>query len=504
MEGELFVRSGQRNDVSIKAPKDNPADWEVWAPPKQEGSPVNKTEKLKGFAEAGMRFDEHVALDAIPEAIRAALAHSMGRVSDFFRAMDGDESGSISRKEFVCALQMLGLPSTKQQLGAVFDCFDVDGSGEVSYSELERIIQRGERISPTRPRRMRVVPPSERKRFASVLNGYALPPAPPVYAPYTPITLHAGGLPPLTAWQHTTNGFDGVRRGSGRLALITMPSSVRVALESNPGPGEASGGGGGGGARAPRPSAAPSASPGSFPVGVLRSELLSKTLIGQGYNIIAFESHAAGASWSASGADTYAAYLVAALDHIARHPQLRYCQISLFAHGLGSSATLAALSKKPAAFEQRLKALVLSAPVPAAGLVDSAPYCTVPTLLLTPGSSAAGGDDADDEDEDESRGVGLARAIADALDYCEVPCELVVADDAAPGEMTTRASRPAAFDPAEHLSDHPGAVDDFLGTHLGKTMPSLSPRSLGATPRSNGATPRRTPRNGSPRLPPIA
>ena len=56
-----------------------------------------------------------VCLGSLPEQIRNAMNSYMGRTRDLFRAMDGDESGTISRKEFVCAMQMLGLQDRRRE-----------------------------------------------------------------------------------------------------------------------------------------------------------------------------------------------------------------------------------------------------------------------------------------------------------------------------------------------------------------------------------------------------
>ena len=74
--------------------------------------------------------------------------------------------------------------------------------------------------------------------------------------------------------------------------------------------------------------------------------------------------HAPEAAWSQEQADATQAYLLAALEHLARHRSLRYCKVSLIAQGVGASASLQALSRYPSAFEQRLKALVVCDPAP--------------------------------------------------------------------------------------------------------------------------------------------
>ena len=136
-----------------------------------------------------------------------------------------------------------------------------------------------------------------------------------------------------------------------------------------------------------------------------KSDFCLKSLLGAGISVLAFSTHTATARPSGAAADAYTRYLLAALEHAARHPRLRYCRIALFAQGVGASATLRAFSRAPAAFEARLKCLVLCEPAEVNGLVDCIPHVRVPTLLLTRAAGGGGGDDddsdVDDDDDDD-------------------------------------------------------------------------------------------------------
>merc|ERR1712083_1037057 len=74
--------------------------------------------------------------------IQEALAANAARVIDLFREWDIDGDGQITRKEFHKAMPMLGLEVPKREIDKVFDEFDPDGSGEISYTELKALLKR--------------------------------------------------------------------------------------------------------------------------------------------------------------------------------------------------------------------------------------------------------------------------------------------------------------------------------------------------------------------------
>jgi Ca2+-binding EF-hand superfamily protein len=110
-------------------------------------------------------------------ALRDALARGGTRVIDLFRKWDDDQSGEISRDEFIRAIRAFGcaadaVPPARAspdhaatperraptvctmyssryhypdaEIGAVFDELDVDGSGSIDYRELNKVLRRGE------------------------------------------------------------------------------------------------------------------------------------------------------------------------------------------------------------------------------------------------------------------------------------------------------------------------------------------------------------------------
>lgn len=75
------------------------------------------------------------------------------RVLDLFRAWDEDGNGLISRSEFIKGMAPLGIIVAPEDSGSLFDDFDEDGSGQIEYHELNRMLR--QRMDP-RDQRARV------------------------------------------------------------------------------------------------------------------------------------------------------------------------------------------------------------------------------------------------------------------------------------------------------------------------------------------------------------
>jgi Ca2+-binding EF-hand superfamily protein len=58
------------------------------------------------------------------------------------RQWDEDHDGLVSRKEFRKAMAVLGLEMTREDADGIFDRFDEDGSGQISYAEMKKALKK--------------------------------------------------------------------------------------------------------------------------------------------------------------------------------------------------------------------------------------------------------------------------------------------------------------------------------------------------------------------------
>uniref|UniRef100_A0A3P8X2H6 Dystonin n=1 Tax=Cynoglossus semilaevis TaxID=244447 RepID=A0A3P8X2H6_CYNSE len=63
------------------------------------------------------------------------MNHKKSRVMDFFRRIDKDQDGKITRQEFVDGILASKFPTSKLEMMAVADIFDRDGDGYIDYYE---------------------------------------------------------------------------------------------------------------------------------------------------------------------------------------------------------------------------------------------------------------------------------------------------------------------------------------------------------------------------------
>ena len=76
--------------------------------------------------------------------VREALAASYSRVIDFFKLMDKNGDGAVTKHEFRAGLGLLGIDESQasmEAIDALFDSFDMDGSGELTFNELKTILR---------------------------------------------------------------------------------------------------------------------------------------------------------------------------------------------------------------------------------------------------------------------------------------------------------------------------------------------------------------------------
>lgn len=85
------------------------------------------------------------------QRLRDKLAAQASRVIDLFKRWDNDSDGKISRAEFARAMPELGLAhSLPGEINGLFNTFDPDGSGEITFRELHRMLRKSDSTVQTR------------------------------------------------------------------------------------------------------------------------------------------------------------------------------------------------------------------------------------------------------------------------------------------------------------------------------------------------------------------
>ena len=84
---------------------------------------------------------------------RELLIANSDRLLRIFKEWDENGDGQISVKEFRRALPMLGIRATRQEVDVLFESFDQDGSGAITFAELSRLLDAGQEIDAPPPRK---------------------------------------------------------------------------------------------------------------------------------------------------------------------------------------------------------------------------------------------------------------------------------------------------------------------------------------------------------------
>ncbi|XP_062981110.1 dystonin isoform X9 [Elgaria multicarinata webbii] len=88
---------------------------------------LNRLEELREFA----NFD----FDIWRKTYMRLMNHKKSRVMDFFRRIDKDQDGKITRQEFIDGILSSKFPTSRLEMSAVADIFDRDGDGYIDYYE---------------------------------------------------------------------------------------------------------------------------------------------------------------------------------------------------------------------------------------------------------------------------------------------------------------------------------------------------------------------------------
>ena len=85
-------------------------------------------------------LDESPGAPPISKQIGDALKASSGKVLDFFRELDASGDGYVSKIEFRSAMTKLGLEVPQEDVDRLFNEWDMDNDGELSFEELKLVL----------------------------------------------------------------------------------------------------------------------------------------------------------------------------------------------------------------------------------------------------------------------------------------------------------------------------------------------------------------------------
>ncbi|XP_025033490.1 dystonin isoform X3 [Python bivittatus] len=126
--------SGAQTQIETKNPRINLllSKWQqVWLLALERRRKLNdaldRLEELKEFA----NFD----FDIWRKKYMRWMNHKKSRVMDFFRRIDKDQDGKITRQEFIDGILSSKFPTSRLEMSAVADIFDRDGDGYIDYYE---------------------------------------------------------------------------------------------------------------------------------------------------------------------------------------------------------------------------------------------------------------------------------------------------------------------------------------------------------------------------------
>ncbi|KAG8444908.1 hypothetical protein GDO86_009892 [Hymenochirus boettgeri] len=126
--------SGAQTSLETKNPRVNllVSKWQqVWLLALERRRNLNdaldRLEELREFA----NFD----FDVWRKKYMRWMNHKKSRVMDFFRRIDKDQDGKITRQEFIDGILSSKFPTSRLEMSAVADIFDRDGDGYIDYYE---------------------------------------------------------------------------------------------------------------------------------------------------------------------------------------------------------------------------------------------------------------------------------------------------------------------------------------------------------------------------------
>ncbi|XP_066460088.1 dystonin isoform X1 [Eleutherodactylus coqui] len=129
-----LYQNGAQTSIETKNPRVNllVGKWQqVWLLALERRRNLNdaldRLEELREFA----NFD----FDIWRKKYMRWMNHKKSRVMDFFRRIDKDQDGKITRQEFIEGILSSKFPTSRLEMSAVADIFDRDGDGYIDYYE---------------------------------------------------------------------------------------------------------------------------------------------------------------------------------------------------------------------------------------------------------------------------------------------------------------------------------------------------------------------------------
>ncbi|XP_028843818.1 dystonin isoform X8 [Denticeps clupeoides] len=131
---QAMYPAGNQTHIETKNPRVNLliSKWQqVWLLALERRRKLNddldRLEELKEFA----NFD----FDVWRKRYMRWMNHKKSRVMDFFRRIDKDQDGKVTRQEFIEGILSSKFPTSRLEMSAVADIFDRDGDGYIDYYE---------------------------------------------------------------------------------------------------------------------------------------------------------------------------------------------------------------------------------------------------------------------------------------------------------------------------------------------------------------------------------
>jgi len=132
-----------RVETEAKARVAKMANVKVEAEAAEMAGAVLSSAGIKATRTTQKEMSPSVQVVEVTERLKGAMAGSLSRVNDLFKALDVDGSGLVDREEFRQSVGSLHLDAHVEQshglldeaCDRLFDEFDIDGTGQIAYRE---------------------------------------------------------------------------------------------------------------------------------------------------------------------------------------------------------------------------------------------------------------------------------------------------------------------------------------------------------------------------------